>query len=211
MHSSLEHASEDELEHYCLGLLPDAGAVRLEEHLLVCAECREWLDETEAYVWAMKRAAGRLRDQDKLALPGRFAALSGLVRGRRLAWGLAAVLALAAVLWLPAARTRPGLPAAPPLAVSLFAFRSDDSGAVAPAGRPLVLEAEWAGTELPPRLEAQIVTPAGREAGRQPAEVRQGRVTVPVAGGLSRGSYWVRLLDADRRGEILREYALRVE
>ncbi len=211
MHSSLEHASEDDLERYCLGLLSDDEAGLLEEHLLVCAECREWLDETGSYVRAMKLAAGRLREQDKQARPRRVEALAGMVTGPRLAWGLAALLASAAVLWLPVMRTLSGLAAGPPVAVSLYAFRSDRHISAAPADRALVLEADLAGAELPPRLEAQIVTAAGREAGRRPVDVRQGRVAVPVPGGLSRGSYWVRLLDANRRGEILREFALRVQ
>ncbi len=177
----------------------------------MCAECRERLDETDSYVRAMRRAAARLLEQNKQAAPHRRETLAMAVAWPRLAWGLAAILALAAVFWLPAMRNLSGPAAGPPLAVTLYAFRSDTPVQAVPAGRALVLEADLAGAGLPPRLEAQIVTAAGREAGRQAVEVRQAHVAVPVPEGLSRGSYWVRLLDAGRGGEIVREFALRVE
>jgi len=38
------HVSEDQLESYALGRLPDSDVSLLEEHLILCAACRENLD-----------------------------------------------------------------------------------------------------------------------------------------------------------------------
>jgi hypothetical protein len=56
----VDHASDDDLERYAMRTLLEAELEPLEEHLLICAECRERLDETETYVAAMRAAAGEL-------------------------------------------------------------------------------------------------------------------------------------------------------
>jgi predicted anti-sigma-YlaC factor YlaD len=42
--------------------LPAPGSDRLEEHLLICSECRDRLESTDQYVMAMKAAAGKIRE-----------------------------------------------------------------------------------------------------------------------------------------------------
>jgi len=44
------HTSEDDLESYSMQTLPEADLERVEEHLLICAECRDRLEETEQYL-----------------------------------------------------------------------------------------------------------------------------------------------------------------
>lgn len=50
------HISEDDLERYALGCLPEAQEAPLEEHLLVCEECRDRLARWDEYVGAMRAA-----------------------------------------------------------------------------------------------------------------------------------------------------------
>jgi anti-sigma factor RsiW len=58
------HISDDDLERYAMLMLGEAEIGRLEEHLLICPECRERLEETERYVVAMRAAAAKIRDSE---------------------------------------------------------------------------------------------------------------------------------------------------
>ena len=59
---SVEHVPEDDLELYAMRTLPAPGVESLEEHCLICAECRDRLEATEAYLAAMKLAAAKIRE-----------------------------------------------------------------------------------------------------------------------------------------------------
>ncbi len=50
------HIDDDALEAYSLGRLADAEAAPIEEHLLVCAECRDRLTGWDDYLTAMLAA-----------------------------------------------------------------------------------------------------------------------------------------------------------
>lgn len=58
------HLQEEQLEAYTMGTIPADEAAELEEHLLTCQACRDHLRETDEYVQAMQRAAGRLRGEN---------------------------------------------------------------------------------------------------------------------------------------------------
>lgn len=53
------HIDEDAAERYVLSQLPQAETERLEEHMLVCEDCRLLVTETERYVGAMREALER--------------------------------------------------------------------------------------------------------------------------------------------------------
>ena len=55
------HISDDTLERYAMQTLPDSESGPLEEHLLICPECRERLDAEIEFVTAMRGAAVKLR------------------------------------------------------------------------------------------------------------------------------------------------------
>jgi anti-sigma factor RsiW len=58
----MDHISEEVLEEYALGRLPEADAAPVEEHLLVCAFCQERLQLTDEFIAALREAvAGRKR------------------------------------------------------------------------------------------------------------------------------------------------------
>jgi hypothetical protein len=57
----VEHASEDDLERYAMRTLPAPESECMEEHCLICAECRDRLESTDQYVSAMRSAAAKIR------------------------------------------------------------------------------------------------------------------------------------------------------
>jgi anti-sigma factor RsiW len=58
----VDHAAEDDLERYAMRTLPATESDRLEEHLLICAECRDRLEATDECVATMKAAAAKIRE-----------------------------------------------------------------------------------------------------------------------------------------------------
>ena len=57
----MEHhvrVTDDQLELYALDRLPDADLPGLEEHLMICANCRGRLDEIGAFALGMREASG---------------------------------------------------------------------------------------------------------------------------------------------------------
>jgi anti-sigma factor RsiW len=56
------HIAEDTLERYVMARLSEAELVPVEEHLLICQDCRErvaWLDDFVGAVRSAARAASR--------------------------------------------------------------------------------------------------------------------------------------------------------
>jgi len=50
------HLTEDVLETYVLGQLSPPDCISAEEHLLICPDCMNRLDQCEAYIQIMKVA-----------------------------------------------------------------------------------------------------------------------------------------------------------
>jgi hypothetical protein len=196
------HAPDDVLEQYSLGTLPEAEAELLEEHLLICQECRDRLEETDAFVDATRKAAQALE-------AGRSSSWDGLVR--RLRWlaqplpAAAAILAVALLVWL--VRPYGGLPAAP-AAVLLESTRGAAGGPPAPASRPLILLLDVAGVPGSPSYHVEVVDRTGAGVSNSAAR-RSGDQIAFRTGPLSQGRYWVRVYSPSR--ELLREYGLDVK
>ena len=60
----VEHISGDDLEGYVMGRLTGPATERIEEHLLLCGECRVRLQLTEDYVRAMRAASQQLEEPE---------------------------------------------------------------------------------------------------------------------------------------------------
>jgi anti-sigma factor RsiW len=54
--NSSKHVDRDSLERYSLGSLTEDTAAPVEEHLLICAECRGRLESMDAYHKAVSGA-----------------------------------------------------------------------------------------------------------------------------------------------------------
>lgn len=59
------HISDEMLEQYAMERILDPESEALEEHLLICPECRDRLQTMEEYVAAMKSAAGKTRESER--------------------------------------------------------------------------------------------------------------------------------------------------
>ncbi|HZT31164.1 MAG TPA: hypothetical protein VFA33_14845 [Bryobacteraceae bacterium] len=196
------HASEEMLEQYATRHLPEGQQAAVEEHLLVCGSCVGALEETEAYLEAMRSAAGALRRLEKPPR-GWLRRIPILTPSPLWAAGVATVLlAFTAGIQWHATRYVP-----PPLSVSLEAARGPEV-TQAPAGRPLVLHLDLIELPVCPAYRLEIVDAAGSRLAEFRVEPRGAHLHVPVALRLGEGAYFVRLYSP--RQELLREYALRL-
>jgi hypothetical protein len=193
------HVSDEAMEQYALGTLPEPQAAPLEEHLLTCPQCQDLLEQTDAFLAATRSAARKLMSES----PRRPIQL----------WLWAAALAVGLVLFLSVAQPWHLLNRAggPPVAVLLRSVRGPEGivGSGAPHGKPLVLVADLA--ELPAfgTFRLEIVDSQGSRVGSFTAAPKDGKIAVPVARPLSAGAYWVRLYSPS--GDLLREFGLKVE
>jgi hypothetical protein len=203
---SSEHASDDRLEEYCLGMVPAGELDELDDHLLVCPQCLERLRETELYVGTMRQAvtaAAREAPARRGAVPewlrtllrpapvAAFCGVTALV----LVWGIA-----------PSMR---GRRMAEPLAITLESTRGGESlRANAPERTPLALTLDLTGVPPLAAYNVRIVDANGApvfDAATRPAG---GRLLVSAPPRLVRGTYWVRLYDRGAPPALLREYGL---
>jgi hypothetical protein len=198
------HAVDEVLESYAMGTLPEPSLAELEEHLLVCDHCRERLVDAEAYVTAMRSAAGGLdqRDESRKVFWSRA---SGRWSFRKLGWAMAIVslvLAGAALrLLLTPSQIRP------PVAIVLETSRGSQLQRV-PAGSPLDVTLDMRGLPAFPNYEMQMVD-AGGVILDTSAVGPQGKFAKRISKRLRRGTYFIRLYSPS--SELLREYGLQVE
>jgi hypothetical protein len=212
MDASFEHATEETLEFYALGILAEAEAEALEEHLLICADCQDRLAETDDYVRHMRAAAAKLRTEQRRRLTWSAGRLSIATVVPKLAGVTAALCGLLALTWVFASRTPSNPAGSPPFAVTLQTDRGEGDSIVskAPRGQVLLLQADLTGLPSRGLCEVEIVDAEGRPAG-QPRVKSEGDKLIAVVSGLRAGSYWVRLYASGSKTELLREYALRVQ
>lgn len=192
------HPSEDVLEEYAFRRSSESHAARVEEHLLVCPDCCQTLQNIDEFILAMKQYAGK-------AAP---CTVGWSVRVKTIGYG--AVLA-AAALGLGMATILPAIhhkPAAKP--VQLVAFRGGEAGTMIPAeaGAALNLMVDLA--ELTPSgmYRLQIVDTQGNQVWDGNSRASGGALKMRMSPGLRRGVYWIRLYSA---GELVREFGLRAQ
>lgn len=173
-----------------MGRLSEPLVSEVEEHLLVCAGCREKVDEAEKFSLAMKEAIA----SEPAEQPRRWLAFKAPV------WIAAAGFAsvtLVAVLFLLARQN-----SLPPLATLQLSAMRGDAGSIAVARETDITLAD-APQGMNPRVE--LVDASG-------SSVWSGSLTdgadIRIRKRLSEGSYFVRLYD--NSGKLLHEYAFRV-
>jgi len=213
MQPMLAHVAEEQLEQYAMGSLPQSGEASLEEHILLCPECQDRLEEMDVYVRTMRVAMPRLNSQQSKDLDHSPGSWFGLIRAPGLVLGAAVALSLILLLGFYTFRQPPKAMKLAPFAVVLETVRGPGGAAQsqAPRGQPLLLKADLAG--LPPQglCELEVVNAKGVPLDRSQAKAIGTRLEVRVDEGLPAGQYWVRLYSPDSATTPLREYALRVE
>jgi predicted anti-sigma-YlaC factor YlaD len=196
------HPDEEILERYALGQCTEAECELVEEHILICASCRNALNDCDNWIQLMKTelpAANQPQPENssfwtkfRNRRSGGFSAVPAMA---------GAAFALAMVLWvgMPGSRT-------PTSEIHLSAIRGNELSATAPANTEVRLKLEQAnsgGADLNNHT-ATIVDSQGVTIWR--GIVRDAAVVTPK---LSSGSYWVRIYRPS--GEQVKEYGLLVK
>jgi hypothetical protein len=184
------HMDEEKAEQYALGDIAEDEIAQCDEHLLVCEACRQRVQQADEWLLAVQTAASRLRrepQRERAWLPRFLPAFAAL----------AAVVLI--VIWFRGTRVDDA-PSA--IAVALAANRGPGGEAHAPASKPLALQPDLTGLDVPAPYGIEIVDGAG-------ARVWRGVFPGPPSTPLRPGVYFVRVYSQE--GRLCREYALRVE
>ena len=207
------HPSEETLELYAMRRLEEAHEARVEEHLLLCQQCRERLQAADDYVQAMRAALAELEEERSRQGEGSAEGRELRLRLPKLAWAGALAAALAvAVLVLPPRGSETA-----PVELRLEALRGGAAatGPAAPEGRPLTLRLDVEGLEAPPPFEVRVVDAGGEARFAAAADPEGGILTVTLPDGLPAGRYWVRILPSGSlpggADAPLREFGFTVE
>lgn len=207
--ASAVHPTEELLEEYSFGRVCGPSLARLEEHLLVCADCQDQLKEVEACIALIKNATSAWeRDYHGMNTPlgarAKFPHWRGALIGAALAAGLACVVLLGGHPFSPDDPNRPST-------VKLMAMRGGEFGglASAPAGRALDLKMDR--NSLPPEASyrMEMVNPEGGLVWSGVAQADGAALSAHITKSPRPGVYWIRLYSGD--GELLREFGMRVE
>ena len=190
------HGMDDRLELYALGRLGDTDLALLEEHLLICAACRERLNEIEDYAIAVRQAL----KTDPGVSPARINRFASL-RWPAFALAVAAVALIGALAVFPGSRTR----FAPAATLQLSAIRGEMP--VAAPAREFDLTLADAPREGGP-FRVEVVSGAGKALWHGITAGDAAVAEVKVKRRLASGDYFVRLYSAS--GQVLREYGFRI-
>ena len=192
--SATLHQSDELLELYALGRLPDSDSAPLEEHLLVCELCRERLDQVEAYALALRSAIAQ--EPVSAAADGWFREFFQF-RNLLFAGGFAAAVLLAVLYLHPRANI------APFASLELTAMRGN-MVSIQPARETDILLADAPAQSSTP---VQMVDASGGTVWNGIPEPVSHRIRVMKQ--LAPGSYFVRLFDSN--GGLLHEYGFQVQ
>lgn len=203
-YDSGDHATEETLEQYSLGTLPDRELESFEEHLLVCPSCQDRLAATDRFIRAFRSAALAI---DAAPPPSAADFIRRAVRAL-LRPAPAAILGLAVlavlIVWRIQATRVSAIASVP---VVLQTHRGIGLHP-APAGVPLALQLDAAGLPELPEYAVEVVDSEGGPVCRLPGRRSGGRIGLIAARDFAAGSYWVRVSDSS--GRLLREYGLTV-
>jgi anti-sigma factor RsiW len=193
------HVSEDQLESYALGRLPDSDVSLLEEHLILCAACRENLDRIGDAALGLREALNAYPAPELAAARSRdwFSWVRRPVFPMAIAF--AAILGVIAVLSI----NKPAL--APVASIQLMATRGEMATA-APAREFDLTLADGPRQGGPFRVE--VVNVVGAKMWSGFAVGAPAGVQAKVEQRLPAGDYFVRLYSP--AGTLMREYGFHV-
>jgi hypothetical protein len=191
--SHISHETDEELELYALGRLPEPRVDAVEEHLLICASCQERLDELAIFALAMRE--GIASEPETEARTSWFAWLPRPVWSGVLGF---AVIVLAAGVYLNSGRSH----VAPVASLRLTAMRGNVESVGPARETDITLEDAPAGSAL----RVEVVDSAGMPVWSGPLEGDSSRIRLMKQ--LSPDTYFARLYDA--AGKLLHEYGFRV-
>jgi anti-sigma factor RsiW len=189
------HESDDQLELYALDRLSDTEVERVEEHLLICENCRKRLEEAGMFARTMQYA---LSNPVVEPMPRR----KSWFEGWHLRFALGGAIAVALVLAVVAYRA--GKTSLPPVATLTLSPLRGSAANVSPAETlDLTLSTGAAGS-----LTAEVINDSGTLVWQEVSRPENGTVRVRVRKQLPAGTYFARLRAAS--GETLDEYGFTV-
>ncbi len=202
------HFTEEILELYALGQLPEATIASVEEHMLVCEHCQARLEQVDQFLSITATAARELRmeaaEAEKKQTERSKPILSWLWPIPKMA--LAGALG-AGVLALGISYRQPHSPALA-TEVSFQSLRGADSSLVsrAPAG---FVNLRIDASEFPgaTSYRLQLVQSNGNPVWEGVVEPANGQIRIQVPKRMEKGKYWVRLYE---KSVLLREFGLEV-
>lgn len=196
------HGTDDQLENYALGRLPDSELPAIEEHLMVCTGCRERVDQMEEFAIGMRDAL--VAGAAQAALTGHsWLSTAGMNWLRKPAFSLALGFALLIAVLLIFSNGRDRI--APTAALQLTAIRGE-----MPFSAP-AREMDLTLVDVPPtagHFRIEVLDATGRLQWSGMADSGPSGVEIKVQRQLQPGDYFVRLYDS--RGDVLHEYGFRV-
>ena len=191
------HPSDEILEDYALGRLPEALAAPVEEHLLICHRCQDLVAATDEFAAALKVAT-------RQPAP-RWSVLSHLPRFSAGSMALAPALILSLVAFL-AVRNHAAQEPSAPVAVNLSSMRGLSPLTPAPAGKPLRLSIGLPDLASREDYRVELVDAAGSLVWNGAVSVVDGKLVATMPQPLANGVYWIRLYG--QHAELLREFGL---
>lgn len=199
------HPGEELLEEYHFGRVNEPTLASLEAHLLVCVPCQDLLHEVDRSISEIRWATALWERESRPAPRGRPFLV---MRTQVLAATLAGLLVLAAFLTSNAWQ-RPH--AVTPSVVQLIAMRGASDGGLAHgiADSPLKLSLDRSSLPVESGFRLEMVDAAGRHMWDATPVDSGTTLSAQMAHGIRAGVYWIRLYSS--RGELLREYGMRVD
>ena len=202
-YDNVRHPTSDELEGCLLGHVLPEQALAVEEHLLICEDCRVAMNTTAADTIALRETLREFRQEvttsaRKRWSPAPFSPAYGAV--------FAIVLAVVSIgFW---SRTQRG--PIPESDVSLYANRGVDPAANAVASGSIVrLHLDTIGLPPAPAFRVELVDRTGAPVWSARSAPQTPSLALRIDKPLQTGRYWVRV--NDENGEPLREYQLDVK
>jgi hypothetical protein len=192
------HGTDDRLELYARGRLPESDLPVLEEHLMICTTCREKVDEIGDFALGMREALGT----------------AVVPQTRDFGWGLASLfrlpafsmaLALVALLVGIGVFSNGRTKFAPSASLQLMAMRGEMPSTIPAREFDLTL-LDGPREGGPFRIEVLNATGASVWGGL--AESGPAGIRFKLTQRLVQGDYFVRLYSVS--GKILREYGFRI-
>ena len=201
------HSTEESLELYALGRLAEEKAESLEQHILICEECRNRLDSADTFVRAMRSGAVRLRREDAKKKSASAGAMFSWLKMPTAVWGTAA-LASCAVVAIYSTQLSQRTIGGAPITATLVAQRGE--AMTMPAHHILNLTLDASGLQLGPRNHVELVDASGTVIQNEMVPEVGNALHTATRFGLSSGTYYVRVY-APGSSEPAREYALAVK
>ena len=203
------HPTDEALEQYALGQLPDSEAASVEEHLLICTACQDRLREADEYVAAIRAALNDLPVEGRREADERPSLVSRFVSSPKSA--LAGVLAAIGLLVIAQPWSHNSND---PFELDLATYRGTVETTAAPAGQPLVLNLDLTGLRGAEAYQAEVADASGTTLHQADLRPDRGAATLRVNRSLDPGQYWVRIYGtaagSQSRRELFREFSLPV-